>query len=578
MSDYQNQPNFTKALLLFCVIVFIFALVAENNNALESILRYSTIIGVILLLIFYYKTLDDRILKKGEEALPDKKNKDHIPDDKSSISESLFIELQKLIFSTVKAINSDFETAIYLINPSSKVFEIQLNQDLNFPSTVNPNNLIIVNLLREKGKTAFHQKDYQVAWEELFGNKTWRGSECLLGSKINYSGSTIGFVITRINHFSDITDKDKSVIEELGRLASYGLKNLDFLDSQINSLNGKQRVLDLLSELSFKSQESEALDHFKNLIKIFFKFDSFTISTKLDTGQNCIVKLAEGFNTEIKVGDEFNVNGTVHGLPIVNGKVINSRNCKKDYPNLGRFATGANEDLLFGATLGVPIKIAGKNIGSIILERISSDAFNKQDQEYLILIGNVIGMALHWIREYDKIYQDATHDGLSSLLNHQTFKERFNEEILRAERFQQCMTVIMFDLDKFKRVNDTLGHQFGDYVIKTVSGILKENVRVIDLVARYGGEEFVVILINTAAKNAMPVGKRIVQNISDYLFSMDNQDVRMTISAGMSEFPTQNRSVDQLIDLADQAMYKVKKQGGNNILLFNSESGTVDKI
>ena len=187
-------------------------------------------------------------------------------------------------------------------------------------------------------------------------------------------------------------------------------------------------------------------------------------------------------------------------------------------------------------------------------------------------------MALYWIREYDKIYQDATHDGLSSLLNHQTFKERFNEEILRAERFQQCMTVIMFDLDKFKRVNDTLGHQFGDYVIKTVSGILKENVRVIDLVARYGGEEFVVILINTTAKNAMPVGKRIVQNISDYLFSMDNQDVRMTISAGMSEFPTQNRSVDQLIDLADQAMYKVKKQGGNNILLFNSESGTVDKI
>ncbi len=577
MSDYQNQPNFTKALLLFCIIVFIFALVSENNNAVGSILRYSTLAGVILLLIFYNKTLDNKGWKRNEKEVPDIKSKDQTPDNKTSISENLFIELQKLIFSTVKAINSDFETCVYLINPSSKIFGIQLDQDLDFPKIINPENEIIVKLLKENGKTSFNQKDYQAAWEELFGNKTWRGSECVLGSRINYSGGTIGFVMTRINHFSDITDKDKTVLGELGHLVSYGLKNLDFLDSQINSLNGRQRVLDLLSELSFKSQESEALDHFKNLIKIFFKFDSLTISTKFGAGQNCIVKLTEGFNTEVKVGNKFNVNGTIHGLPIVNGKVINSTNCKQDYPNFGRFTTGANEDLLFGAILGVPIIIAGESIGSIILERINSNAFNKQDEEYLILIGNVIGMALYWIREYDKIYQDATHDGLSSLLNHQTFKERFNEEILRAERFQQYMTVIMFDLDKFKRVNDTLGHPYGDYVIKTVSGILKENVRVIDLVARYGGEEFVVILINTTAKNAMPVGKRIVQNISDYLFSMDNQDVKMTISAGMSEFPTQNKSVDQLIDLADQAMYKVKKQGGNNILLFNSENGKLDK-
>ena len=98
------------------------------------------------------------------------------------------------------------------------------------------------------------------------------------------------------------------------------------------------------------------------------------------------------------------------------------------------------------------------------------------------------------------------------------------------------------------------------------------------MVSRYGGEEFVVILINTSAENAMPVGKRIVKTIANYPFDYDGEKVQMTISAGMSEFPTQNRSVDQLIDLADQAMYKVKKQGGNNILLFNSESGTVDKI
>ena len=155
-----------------------------------------------------------------------------------------------------------------------------------------------------------------------------------------------------------------------------------------------------------------------------------------------------------------------------------------------------------------------------MLERLNPNAFTDRDRENLILIGKVMGTAMYWIQEFDKIYQDASHDGLSKLLNHQTFKERFQDEILRAERFQQYMTVMMFDLDKFKQINDTLGHPYGDYVIQMVSNILKENVRAIDLVARYGGEEFVVILINTTAENAMPVGRRIVQNIADYPFSI----------------------------------------------------------
>ena len=131
------------------------------------------------------------------------------------------------------------------------------------------------------------------------------------------------------------------------------------------------------------------------------------------------------------------------------------------------------------------------------------------------------------------------------------------------------MTVMMFDLDKFKQINDTLGHPYGDYVIQMVSNILKENVRAIDLVARYGGEEFVVILINTTAENAMPVGRRIVQNIADYPFSMNGQDAKMTISSGMSEYPTHHKSMKELISFADQAMYQVKSQGGNDIILFD---------
>ena len=131
------------------------------------------------------------------------------------------------------------------------------------------------------------------------------------------------------------------------------------------------------------------------------------------------------------------------------------------------------------------------------------------------------------------------------------------------------MAIMIFDLDKFKNVNDTLGHQYGDYVIQTVSKIMEENVRAVDVVARYGGEEFAVILINTTAAMSNVVAKRIVSNIADYNFSMDGIETRLTISGGMSEYPTHSKEMKTLIEYADKAMYATKGAGGNNISIHN---------
>ena len=109
-----------------------------------------------------------------------------------------------------------------------------------------------------------------------------------------------------------------------------------------------------------------------------------------------------------------------------------------------------------------------------------------------------------------------------------------------------------------------------NYAYNIERNILKENVRAIDLVSRYGGEEFVVILINTSAENARPVGERIVETIAEYPFDYDGEKVQMTISAGMSEYPTQDKSLKGLIDYADQAMYNVKQKGGNDIILYEN--------
>jgi len=114
------------------------------------------------------------------------------------------------------------------------------------------------------------------------------------------------------------------------------------------------------------------------------------------------------------------------------------------------------------------------------------------------------------------MYKSAIHDGLTDLLNHKAYQERFVEELSRAKRFKQNLVLLILDLDKFKRINDTYGHLYGDYVLKDVAKILKESVRNIDICARYGGEEFAIVLVNTDIEYARPVAERIIEKVAEY--------------------------------------------------------------
>jgi diguanylate cyclase (GGDEF)-like protein len=484
----------------------------------------------------------------------------------------LYENLKKLVLSTVKAINPKFDSAIYMIDPEAGVFSLQASHTDDFLDSIPSNNSIISSILKDT--STVYQKDDKDGWNELFDVKPWRGSECVIGSPISLHGSIAGFVLTRIDHFSDMTDKDKSVLQTMGKFISHGLGSLESLEKHIMGEENKSRIIEILSELNFKSDESQVLDHFKYLIRTFFYYDRLTISLKSEKELNSIIKLVDGVIDEFVEGTEFPSHGTLHGLPTVSEKVVLSQNWKESHENVARFNSNeAPTD--FQSVLGVPIIAYGESRGSLFIERITGQPYTKADEQNLTLIGRVMGASLNWLMEYEKIYQNATHDGLSKLLNHQTYKERFSEEIQRAKRFQHHMAILIFDLDKFKRVNDTLGHPYGDYVIQTVAKIMSENVRTVDVVARYGGEEFAIILINTTPEMALVVSQRIVDNIADYPYSMNDETIQMTISGGMSLYPTHSENMKDLIHLADKAMYDAKQVGGNQIKIYSNDDATI---
>lgn len=161
------------------------------------------------------------------------------------------------------------------------------------------------------------------------------------------------------------------------------------------------------------------------------------------------------------------------------------------------------------------------------------------------------------------------YDALTGVYNRQEFHRRLKNELDRSLRFGHTCTLLMLDLDHFKKVNDTYGHPCGDDALRAVTMRLLKDVRNFDSVARYGGEEFVVIMPETGTTGARAVAERLRESVSSQPITTTRGAVlNLTISIGMAAFPADARSEDELIAAADQAMYAAKLQGRNRVVIF----------
>lgn len=162
-------------------------------------------------------------------------------------------------------------------------------------------------------------------------------------------------------------------------------------------------------------------------------------------------------------------------------------------------------------------------------------------------------------------------DRLTGLYNRGYWEECLDHEFERFNRSELVSTLVMFDIDHFKKVNDTYGHQAGDEVIREVSKALQKQVRKTDISGRYGGEEFGVILTGTKGDNAMIFADRLRANIEALVVSYGGHKIGCTISLGVSEINYQIDSATEWLEQADQALYKSKQSGRNWTTLFETE-------
>lgn len=175
------------------------------------------------------------------------------------------------------------------------------------------------------------------------------------------------------------------------------------------------------------------------------------------------------------------------------------------------------------------------------------------------------------INHFERTAMLSKYDSLTGLLNRHYFEELFSKEVSRAERHNIDLSVLFFDLDDFKRINDYYGHIAGDAALKEVAQIILEEKRDEDIAARYGGEELVVILPETGKVNTLVVGERIRERVEALRLEHHGARIKLTMSGGLASFPFDATDASNLLNDADTALRRAKESGKNTITLFSPD-------
>lgn len=257
----------------------------------------------------------------------------------------------------------------------------------------------------------------------------------------------------------------------------------------------------------------------------------------------------------------------LHGEPLLVPDVHQDPRFLRAVDKASNFATES--------IIAVPMKIKDKVLG--VIELINKEEFNplsKRDMEVLTTVADYAAIALENSRNYQRIQELTITDDISGLYNSRYLHQIIKNEIDTYERYHNPFSIIFFDLDLFKQVNDTYGHLVGSQMLHKVAKVISKIIRKVDLAVRYGGDEFVIVLPQANKKQAHAAAKRLRNAINaEVYFAEEGFNIRITASFGVATYGDDATSKDELLRAVDEAMYRIKNTSRDGIALAKALPG-----
>lgn len=282
----------------------------------------------------------------------------------------------------------------------------------------------------------------------------------------------------------------------------------------------------------------------------------------LDESEKALtIGVAVGLSEDVTRDTKIEIGQSIAGWVVDSRQPLFVKNVETDQA----FLAIKKKNVKTGTLMCVPLLAKDKLLGALNISKSIPDSFSEKDFELFINLANQAAIAI----ENARLYRYAVTDEMTRLYNHRYFQQRLDEELLRADRYENHVSLVILDVDHFKNFNDTYGHPEGDRVLKSVARLIEKSVREIDIVARYGGEEFVVICPEKNGEGSLVPAERIRSAIEDFDLRIDGKRVPLTVSLGVACYPDQTKSKPELIQKADYALYFSKQNGRNKATLYN---------
>ncbi len=304
----------------------------------------------------------------------------------------------------------------------------------------------------------------------------------------------------------------------------------------------------------------------QNLIEGVYRITPTEIMFFIVKGRD--VEILHGKDLSPRENKIFNAKGTVLDMAAKNKEHIYISDVRNYRSPIMPFKTDDVNSVFL-----LPMFYERNLLGILVLLLEKINALSTYQIEILKVLGNQASTSIANARFHAEIERLAITDGLTGLFNHKQFQERLAQEFDRLGRFSEPVSLLLIDIDFFKKINDTYGHPAGDLVLKRVAGMIQKTVRNIDIPARYGGEEFAVVLVGTDEKGAMNMAERLRKTIMDKKFTSDQNTFNVTISIGISTNARGSMKKEELVDRADKALYKAKGNGRNQSVLWRGMQG-----